>query len=190
MRPRERRARPLERRAAVAGMVAVLTAASLTLVAWSSLTGTTATAAGTTATMDGATIEVHSAEWAGMDHVEDGQGGFLMPDQMMPGAPTGGQSRLGVRVTLTNTTSRLYEFGLVEEFTMTRDGQPEPSPLHADTVGELGRLGPGNAVNATLYFDIEVDAGDPPPLFLRWSRGNDTVLIPLPAPGEAPEHQH
>jgi hypothetical protein len=183
--------RPRGRRAAVAGTVAVLTAASLSLVAWSSLTGSTATAAGTTARMDGARVEVHSAEWTFMDHVEDGEGGFLMPDEMMPGAPTGDEVRLGVRVTLTNTASRLYEFSLVDEFTLARGRDSEPFPLRADTVGQLGRLAPDTALNATLYFDIQVSATDDlPPLFLRWTRDNETVLIQVPTPGEAPEHHH
>jgi hypothetical protein len=182
---------PGARRKAVAGITTALTVASLTLVAWGWLGGTTATASGPSAAMDGATVEVRRAEWALMDHVEDGQGGFLMPDQMMPGAPTGDRVRLGVSVTLTNTRSGGYEFSLVDEFTMTGGYEPEPLALTADTVGQLGRLGPGNALNATLYFDVEVtDPDDLPQLYLTWTRGRDTIMIPVPSPGEAPDHDH
>lgn len=180
-----------------ANRAVVLVAVSVTLMSvvalgqlW--LTGSTATAAGQVATMDGLTVEVLGAEWAAMDHVEDGRGGFLMPDQMMPGAPTGNQVRLGVKVTLSNTQARTSQFSLVDEFTVTGGLGPEPLPLAADTVGHLNRLGPGTAVNATLYFDVETAADeDLPPLYLTWSRGRDTILIQVPVPGEAPPaHDH
>lgn len=175
----------------VAGAISALTVASLGLLAWGWFTGTTVTAAGTAANLDGATVDVRGAEWVFMDHVDDGGGGFLMPDEMMPGAPTGDEVRLGVNVTLTNTRSRTHHFRLVDEFTMAAGEQPEPVPLSADTVGELGRLGPGSALHATLYFDVEVtDTDQLPPLYLQWTRGRDTVLIPVPTPGEAPVHQH
>lgn len=157
--------------------------------AW--LTGSNATAAGPVADQDGLIVEVRGAEWVPMDHVEDGKGGFLTPDQMMPGAPTGNQVRLGVSVTLTNTQSRTHEFSLVEEFTLTGGLQPRPLSLSADSVGQLGRLGPGSALNATLYFDVETSAEEElPPLFLTWTRGRDTVLIQLPLSGGAPAHDH
>lgn len=153
------------------------------------LTGTNATATGPVATMAGVTVEVRDTEWAPMDHVDDGRGGFLMPDQMMPGAPTGNEVRLGISVTLINTQSRMHEFSLVDEFTITGGLEPEPLPLTADTIGELGRLGPGSALKATLYFDIEAPEDEAlPPLYLTWNRDRDTVRIPVQLPGEEIPH--
>jgi hypothetical protein len=172
-------------------VVVLLTVVSAAVLGRLWLTGTTATATEPVATMAGVTVEVRGTVWALMDHVEDGQGGFLMPDEMMPGAPTGNRVRLGVGLTLINTRSQVHEFSLVDEFTMTGGREPEPLALSADTVGKLGRLGPGSALNATLYFDVEAPADDElPPLYLRWTRDRDTVLIPVPLPGAPPAHDH
>ncbi|MPZ26269.1 MAG: hypothetical protein GEV12_07395 [Micromonosporaceae bacterium] len=169
-----------------------MTLASLSLLAWSKLAGPAAVAEGTNATLAGLTVEVEDSEWATLNHVMNDQGGYLMPDQMMPGAPTGDEVRLGVMVTLTNTRSGTEPFSLVDEFTVTGGRSGDPLPLTADTIGDLSRLGPGSAVQGTLYFDVSVpQQGDPelPPLYLRWTRGGDAVRIPVQLPGEAPEHQ-
>jgi hypothetical protein len=181
------------RRIAVAGTVALLTLASLSLLAWTKLAGPPPVAPGTTVTMAGITLDVQESEWAVINHVENGQGGYLMPDQMMPGAPTGNEMRLGVHVTLTNAQSRTMPFSLVDEFTMSGGLEPEPHPLSADTVGALNRLGPGAAMQGVLYFDVEVpDMENPtlPQLYLQWSRSGDAVRIPVQLPGEMPEHDH
>lgn len=183
------------RRTAMVATVALLTLASLSLLAWSKLAGPPPIAAGSSATLDGLTVDVGASEWAAMNMVENGQGGYLRPDQMMPGAPTGNQVRLGVSVTLTNSRATTEGFSLVDEFAMSGGLEPEPHPLSADTVGELDRLGPGNALRGTLYFDIEVpEAENPqlPPLYLEWSRSGSTIRIPVQVPGgEVPEpHQH
>jgi hypothetical protein len=178
------------RRLTIAGTVSIMTLASLSLMAWTWFAGTSATADGAVASMGGGQVEIRGTEWAHMDHVHDGEGGFLMPDEMMPGAPSMDEVRLGVDVILTNTRSGVYEFSLFDEFRMSAGDGP-PLPLVADTVGNLHRLGPGNALNARLYFDIVVaDTGTLPPLYLEWTRGRETLLIPVPLPGEAPGHQH
>jgi hypothetical protein len=172
--------------------VAVLTLVSLSLLAWTKLAAPPAVAAGPAATMGGLRVEVSKTEWAPMNMVMDGRGGFVMPDDMMPGAPESGRVRLGVGVTLVNTRSGTETFDLPGEFTITGGLETEAHPLAADTIGELSRLGPGSAMQGTLYFDLTVPA-DPaqplPPLYLQWSRDGDAVRIPVQLPGgEMPEH--
>lgn len=174
----------------VFAVVATLASAAFLGRMWFS--GTTAVAAGPVARLDGFTVEVRDTEWAPMDHVDDGRGGFVMPSSMMPGAPDTGQVRIGVRIVLQNTRGSVQEFSLPEEFTLA--GGLETEPLHpvADTVGPLYRLGPGASLNAVLYYDVRAPAdGELPPLYLNWTRGRDTVRIPLPLPdAEAPEPHH
>ncbi|HLV58109.1 MAG TPA: hypothetical protein VKY81_04460 [Natronosporangium sp.] len=179
------------RTTALAAALSALTVASLAVLGWGWWSGSTVTAAGPGATVDGVAVDVRQTNWAPLDHVMDDAGGFLMPSQMMPGAPTGGQVRLGVTVTLRNTTSGTRELRLVEDFALVAGPDSEPVPLAADTIGGIGRIGPGTALNGILYFDVPVPAdGELPPLYLRWTRGDDTVLIPVPVPGEAPTHVH
>jgi hypothetical protein len=175
-------------------LVAVLiTAASAPALGRLWFTDSTIIAAGQVASMDGVTVQVNRTEWAPMDHLEDTSGGFAQPAQMMPGAPGEDEVRLGVKVTLMNTQSRTHEFSLPEEFTMTGGLESEPLGLSADTVGPIGRLGPGFALNAVLYFDVRVPeaGGEMPPLYLNWTRGGDAIQIQVPLPGgEAPAHDH
>lgn len=181
------------RRATVVATISVLTVASLGMLAWTWFAGPIATAAGSTATLGGLSLDVQRTEWTTMNHAIDSQGGYQMPDQMMPGGPTGNDMRLGVRVTLTNTRASTQAFELVDEFTVTGGLEPEPRPLVADTVGDLNRIGGGAAMQAVLYFDVEVpDVEDPslPPLFLQWDRGGDAVQLELELPGDVPEHDH
>lgn len=178
------------RTVAIAGGVSAMTVVSAVFLVWSWLTGSTVTAAGPTATMDGVTVDVTASEWAPMDHLEDG--GFVMPSQMMPGAPDNGEARLGVRVTFSNPTSGARNLSLADDFEITGDALAEPVPLSADTVGEVSRLVPTSALNAVLYFDLALPEDEPPSsLYLKWTSGRDTVLIPVPLPGgDVPVHQH
>jgi hypothetical protein len=122
-----------------------------------------------------------------MDHVDPG---FQMPGQMMPGAPDGGEVRLGISITLSNTDGETRGFSPVNEFAVTGGSRSEPTALSADTIGALPRLGPGAAVAGTLYFDVEVPSGEDPPLYLLWSRAGEAIRIALPSTGDAPEHGH
>lgn len=114
----------------------------------------------------------------------------MMPDQMMPGAPSGDEIRLGLTLTLTNTDSRAHGFNLADEFWLVGGRASEPLPVSADTIGALPRLGPGAAVDGVLYFDTEAPAEGDPPLYLLWRREGDTVRIPVPLTDDPPEHEH
>lgn len=179
------------RRTLVVTAAALLTIVSLGFLAWQRLSAEPVI--GTTANLDGVTTEVSEAAWVGFDmgHVMDGQGGFMMPDQMMPDAPSGDEVRLGVTVTLQNTNDGTREFNIVDEFTIVGGLEPEPRVVSADTIGASSRLGPGAAIDGILYFDIAVPDASDPPLYLQWTRGGDTVLIEVPLTEDAPMHdQH
>lgn len=179
------------RRTSVVTIAALLTIISIGFVAWQRLSAEPVVT-GTTASLDGVTAEVRQAGWIEFDmgHVMNGQGGFMMPSQMMPDAPTGDQVRLGITVTLENTDNQTREFNLLDEFEITGGVEPEPSKISADTIGAFSRLGPGAAVDGILYFDIPVPGTEDPPLYLQWTRGGDTVLIEVPLTEDAPEHEH
>jgi hypothetical protein len=179
---------PVARHATVAAAT-VLAVVSLGMLGWQRLTAPAIASSGS-ATLAGLTVELGSAEWVELGHVHDGQGGFLMPDQMMPGAPQGDQVRLGIRITLSNTDSGTREFSLVDEFAVVGGAETEPRRLSTDSIGLLSRLGAGAAVHGRLYFDIEVPGENDPPLYLRWTRDGDTIQIPVSIGTNAPEHDH
>lgn len=172
-------------------LVGLITLASGGTLAWQRFLAPPSVAGSGVATLDGLTTEVRAAGWVDFDmgHVMDGEGGFMMPDQMMPGAPSGEQVRLGVTLTLRNTDSHAHGFNLVDEFWLIGGGVSDSRPLSADTVGGLARLGPGAAVDGVLYFDV-VLASESDPLYLEWRRGGDAVRIPVPPTDEPPGHQH
>jgi hypothetical protein len=163
-----------------------LTAASLGFLAWQRL-AVEAVSTGP-ATIEGMRVNVGSADWIELDQVNDGQGGFVMPNQMLPGAPRGNDVRLGISITIANTGSRLKQFSLFEEFTLVGGSRIQPVILTGDTFGALPRLAPGAAVKGTLYFDLEPPTENDPPLFLRWIRDGDIVKFPVPVGGQPPGH--
>jgi hypothetical protein len=177
------------RRTYIAAAVTLVTIASLGYLAWDRLSAPSVVT-GTSATVDGVTAEISEAAWVDFDmgHVMDGQGGFMMPGQMMPDAPEDGEVRLGVTVTLQNTNGGTREFNLGDEFALTGGVESQPQAISADTIGEFSRLGPGAAIDGILYFDIAVPGTEDPPLYLRWTRDGDTVLIPVPLDDGSPEH--
>jgi hypothetical protein len=125
-------------------------------------------------------------------HNMDGQGGYQMPAQMMPGAPTGDDMRFGVPLTLMNTSSQVRQFNLAEEFFLSGGRTGDPRVLHSSTFGPLTRLAPGSAVDGVLYFDTVVPAAGDPPLHLQWRRGGDStrLAIPLLASGTSNHDGH
>lgn len=123
-------------------------------------------------------------------HDMDNQGGYQMPAQMMPGVPAGDDMRLGVPLTLVNTSRDLRRFNLSEEFWLGGGRNSELRPLHSDTFGQLLRLNPGSGVDGVLYFDTVVPDDGDPPLFLQWSRDGRTVRLAVPLAGALEHEQH
>jgi hypothetical protein len=143
-----------------------------------------------TAALGGLSVRLRDAGWLSMDsHNMDNQGGYQMPAQMMPGAPTGDDMRFGVPLTLLNTSREVRQFNLAEEFFLSGGRTGTPRALHSSTFGQLTRLSPGSAVDGVLYFDTVVpDIGDPP-LHLQWRRDGDTTRLAIPLlAGGTPHH--
>jgi hypothetical protein len=163
-----------------------LTLASLGTLAWHRLTPTVAD---NTANLGGLSVEVASAELITMGHVHNGQGGFLMPHQMMPDAPQNGEVRLGIGITLSNLDSRTQAFDLLEEFSVI-DIAGAPRALRADSIGTLPRLAPGTAVRGTLYFDVPETTPVDRPVVLRWVRAGHTADIVVPFDSPTAGHDH
>jgi hypothetical protein len=124
-------------------------------------------------------------------HHMDGQRGYQMPSAMMPGAPEGDDMRLGIPITLTNSTGSVREFDLVREFSLGGGRNGGSRKLHSDTLGQLPRLNPGSAVRGVLYFDVDPQRSGDPPLHLVWKRDGDSRRMTVRMPGRTPEqHQH
>jgi hypothetical protein len=143
-----------------------------------------------TATLGGLNANLGTAGWVSMDgHQSNDQGGFQMPAQMMPGAPEGDDMRLGVPLTLMNTSRQARRFTLADEFLLGGGRNDTLRTLHSDTFGQLPQLEPGNAVNGVLYFDTIVPGAGDPPLFLQWARDGHTVRLAVPLTASE-VHQH
>ncbi|MFI7081505.1 hypothetical protein ACIBO1_29830 [Micromonospora sp. NPDC049903] len=142
-----------------------------------------------TASLAGVTLAPGDAGWTAMAaHHMDGQAGYQMPAQMMPGAPEGGDMRLGVPVTLVNSGHTVRALDLVAEVSLAGgriDGRERP---HSDTIGRLARLAPGTAVHGVLYFDTIVPGPDDPPLYLTWERDGGVRRLELRISGDATGH--
>lgn len=140
------------------------------------------------ATLGGLTARLHDAGWLSMEMHQNSQGGYQMPAQMMPGAPAGDELRLGVPLTLVNTSREARAFKLVDEFFLAGGRITTPRGLQSDTFGPLPRLAPGNAVDGVMYFDTIVPGESDPPLYLLWKRGGETVRLAIPRISNAPDH--
>ncbi|QSB16513.1 hypothetical protein JQS43_09670 [Natronosporangium hydrolyticum] len=178
--------RPAYHRVAAA-LLTLLTVASLGLLGWRQLAPPPIVVA-ETATLAGLTTQVQRAEWVPLDHVHDGEGGFLMPDQMMPGAPAGDEVRLGVSLTIYNRSARPQTLHVLDEYTVVGGRTSTPAALRADTVSDLPRLAAGTAVAGVLYFDLVVPSAADPPLHLQWRRGGRIIQLPIPLSGTGTDH--
>jgi hypothetical protein len=151
-----------------------------------------------TATIGGITATPHVASWVSMHQAMDGrqmdgmhdQRGYRMPAQMMPGAPADGDMRLGVPVTLMNSSGQVREFNLAGEFSLVGGHDDGARPLNSDTFGELTRLHPGSAVDGVLYFDLKPPVPGDPPLYLKWTRAGSHDRLTVRVAGAPSGHAH
>jgi hypothetical protein len=170
--------------AAVIVAAALTTTAGAWLLAGRLLTDSTPAR---NAELSGVAVSLEGAGWVPMEsHHMDQQGGYQMPAQMMPGAPEGDDMRLGIPLTLTNTSPQTRQFNLLEEFSLVGGATASPVRLHSDTFGLLSRLGPGTAVSGVLYFDTTVPGPAEPPLLLRWHRGGESIDLVVSMSGASP----
>jgi hypothetical protein len=143
------------------------------------------------ATVDSLTAQVTNAVWTDMDHdMSPNAPGYQMPPAMMPGMPDGGDQRIAVHVTVTNTASDTRPLRPGKEFTLRagKDGR-EIAP-HSHTFGDLPRLPAGNAVNGILFFDLPPAELAQSPALLEWKHGDSVARITLPMDGATPGQDH
>lgn len=143
----------------------------------------------TAASLGGITLTLGNAGWTPMEaHHMDGQGGYQMPAQMMPGAPEGDDMRLGVPVTVVNPGDAVRALDLAAEVSLAGGRIDGRKRLHSDTIGRLSRLAPGTAVHGVLYFDTIVPGPDDPPLHLVWERDGGVRRLAVRTSGGATGH--
>ncbi|GAB4412148.1 MAG: hypothetical protein Fur0044_06380 [Anaerolineae bacterium] len=153
-------------------------------------------APGQDAQVGGLTFRVENFEWVAHDHSGDdptqsqtssgdnahpaGQG-FPMPASMMPGAPEAGNQRLQVQFTLQNLTKRPYSYGPQEFRLVAANGDswaPQPNEAFRP-----GKLGPGQALDAALFFDVAETSAN---LALVLERNGERVQVFIGDPGSHP----
>lgn len=146
----------------------------------------------TEATVDSLDAQVTSAGWVDMDHNMSDQPGFQMPSSMMPGMPEGDDQRLGIEVTLVNTSEDTRPLRPAEEFTLHTSKDDKTWEPKVDTFDDLARLAPGNGVNGTVFFDLPPAALADSTTWIEWTRGDTTTRLSLPGEGagDAPDHSH
>lgn len=156
------------------------------------------TVPGQDAQVGGLTFRVENFEWVAHDHNGDdptqnqtsngggdnpnpaGQG-FQMPASMMPGAPEAGNQRLQVQFTLQNLTKRPYSYGPQEFRLVAANGDswaPQPNEAFRP-----GKLGPGQALDAALFFDVAETSAN---LALVLERNGERVQVFIGDPGSHP----
>lgn len=145
------------------------------------------------ATVDSLTAQVLSAGWSDMDHDMSGDSpGYQMPAAMMPGMPENGDQRLGVAVTVVNTSADTRPLRPAEEFVLRTSKDDKRWTPRADTFGELPRLAPGNAVKGTLFFDLPSTALKDSPAWIEWTHGDtaNRLMLPMDGVSDGPGHSH
>lgn len=147
----------------------------------------------------GLTFRVENFEWVQHDHsgadptqsqtasggsdsaTPTGQG-FPMPASMMPGAPEAGNQRLQVQFALQNLTERPYSYGPQEFQLVAANGdswRPQPNEAFRP-----GKLEPGQALDAALFFDVTETSAD---LALVLERNGERVQVFI---GDPADHPH
>jgi Domain of unknown function (DUF4352) len=145
------------------------------------------------ATVDSLTAQVLSASWADMDHDMSGNApGYQMPPAMMPGMPQNGDQRLGVAVTVVNTSDQTRPLHPTEEFVLRTSKDDKQWTARTDTFSDLPRLAPGNAVKGMLFFDLPPAALADSPAWIEWTHGDTANRLTLPMDGvsSGPGHSH
>ena len=139
-------------------------------------------APGQEAEASGVSLRIDFTEWLNHEDAHQDQGEvFPMPASSMPGMPEEGLQRLQVELTLQNLGDASRDFR-PEEFSV-RSVSGESWPPMASTF-QPGTLGPGQALNGVVFFDVpEAESG----VYLVWTRGGTQVYNPI---GDVPVHDH
>ena len=106
-----------------------------------------------------------------------------MPSTMMPDMPEQGQIRIQIEVNLENLGSHPREFAL-DDFILRSASGDQWLPRTGNSIS-YGTLGPAQAINGKVAFDVEDTATD---LYLVWSRGGTEVRFPMDDASEHVDH--
>jgi len=142
----------------------------------------------------GLTLSVNQMNWMSNDMT--GQGplapqsqGFAMDPSMMPGFQTVNDNRLRLEVTLRNGTSGSQQYGLSDFRVFGPNGQSwGTSDDGGNTNVKQAWLNPGYQATVDLYFDIPT--AQTKNLSIQWSRGSNSVDIPVDTSGKPQPHTH
>lgn len=108
--------------------------------------------------------------------------------QLTQVAPPGDAMRLGVRLTLVNTSPEAGRFNLSEELAALSGADATARVAHQDTFGLLSRLDPDTTVDGIAYLDTIVPSPSDPPRILRWPCDEDVTERAIPVGGSGIEH--
>jgi hypothetical protein len=154
--------------------------------------GSAAAAAPVAEARDGITAGVVAATWISHDENDPTVAGpgYQMPLSMMPGMPAAGEMRLGISLTITNSSTRLRPVDPAAEFVLRDARNGGEWQLAADTFGGLSRLGPDAGVDGVIYFDLAPPADGGRNLYVDWKRAGGAARLAIPLNGAAPTHSH
>lgn len=141
---------------------------------------------------DGITTAVATATWVAHDENDSTVAGpgYQMPLSMMPGMPAAGEMRLGISLTITNSSTQLRPVDPASEFVLRDARNGGEWHLSADTFGGLSRLGPDAGVHGVIFFDLAPPADGGRNLYVDWKRAGGAGQLAIPLNGAAPTHSH
>jgi hypothetical protein len=133
----------------------------------------------------GLSLSVDTMQWMesmSMSAPGSAKGSYQMPDSMMPGMQTRGDSRLRLEVDLRNIGTGVQRYSL-GDFRVTAPGGKSWKPYTSaeNSVPVSAILGPGFQTTIDVYFDIPTKQARH--LSIRWTRDGSTVAIPVHAVG-------
>lgn len=112
--------------------------------------------------------------------------GFAMDPGMMPGMQSANNDRLQLELTLENVTSSVQHYKTSDFRVVGPGGKswPEISTAGQNTYATQADIQPGYHVTLAVYFDIPMNQNKS--LSIVWSRGGNSVDIPVNTRGAAP----
>lgn len=116
------------------------------------------------------------------------KGGFTMAPSMMPGMQSGSNDRLHLQLNLRNVTTDAQSYEL-SGFRVVGPGGQSWKNSDSGGITPAAVLEPGFEATVNLYFDIP-DTQSGKNLSVQWSRGGNTVTVPVNTSGTDPGPMH
>lgn len=163
------------------GVILFLATLALALVGWGFIAQASRKIPVESATIEGLRLELGQARWI-LDQMDHGEN-FSKPSVMMPDMPEWGKQRVTFELEIENVSEEARSWDGAELTLVPEIGEPVP-PIGAQA-GHAVIL-PGQSFNTAVHFDF--DTTEPfGKLRAAWTRGGDTVYLPVPTPAE---HYH